>query len=62
MANTRERLMVSIPAEVKREIDAVKQREFYDKSYAELYRQIIRLGLDKMRHEAAKGNRCERAS
>ena len=53
--------MVSIPAEVKSEIDTVKQREFYDKPYAELYRQIIRLGLDKMREEVAKGKRCERA-
>ncbi len=42
-------LMVSIPAEVKSEIDTVKQREFYDKPYAELYRHIIRLGLTKMR-------------
>lgn len=41
--------MVSIPAEVKSEIDTVKQREFYDKPYAELYRHIIRLGLTKMR-------------
>lgn len=44
-----ERLMVSIHAEVKSEIDTVKQREFYDKPYAELYRHIIRLGLTKMR-------------
>lgn len=62
MANTMERLMVSIPAEVKSEVDAVKQREFYDKPYAELYRQIIRLGLDKMKEVAAKEKRCERAS
>lgn len=41
--------MVSIHAEVKSEIDTVKQREFYDKPYAELYRHIIRLGLTKMR-------------
>ncbi len=49
MAKGMERLMVSIPAEVKSEIDTVKQREFYDKPYAELYRHIIRLGLTKMR-------------
>lgn len=62
MANTMERLMVSIPAEVKSEIDAVKQRKFYDKPYAELYRQIIRLGLDKMKEVAEKENWCDRAS
>ena len=62
MAGTMERLMVSIPPEVKSEIDAVKQREFYDKSYSELYRQIIRLGLDRMRETATKEKRCDRAS
>ncbi len=38
MAKTMERLMVSIPTDVKSEIDAVKQQDFYDKPYAELYR------------------------
>lgn len=41
------RLMLTIPEELKQEVDKVKQQEFYDKSYAELYRYIIRLGLDK---------------
>ncbi len=49
MAKGMERLMVSIPADVKSEIDAVKQQEFYDKPYAELYRHILRLGLTQMR-------------
>lgn len=56
MANVMERLMVSIPPDVKNEIDTVKQREFYDKPYAELYRQIIRLGLDKLHEKSAKEN------
>ena len=43
MAKTMERLMVSIPTDVKSEIDAMKQQDFYDKSYAELYRHIIRM-------------------
>lgn len=54
MAKTMERLMVSIPTEVKREIDVVKQQDFYDKPYAELYRHIIRMGLTKMRETAGK--------
>lgn len=45
------RLTVSIPTDVKSEIDAVKQQEFHDKPYAELYRHIIRLGLAKMREK-----------
>ncbi len=54
MVKTMKRLMVSIPTDVKSEIDAVKQQDFYDKSYAELYRYIIRLGLTKMREMAKK--------
>lgn len=54
MAKKMERLMVSIPVDVKNEIDAVKQRDFYDKPYAELYRHIIRMGLTKMRETAGK--------
>lgn len=61
MANTMGRLMVSIPAEMKSEIDAIKQREFYDRPYAELYRQIIRLGLDKMRADASKEEQAAQA-
>lgn len=56
MADIMARLMVSIPAEVKKEIDVEKQKEFYDKPYAELYRKIIRLGLDKMREAGASEN------
>lgn len=54
MAKTMERLMVSIPTDVKSEIDVVKQQDFYDKPYAELYRHIIRMGLTKMRETTGK--------
>lgn len=56
MAKTMERLMVSIPADVKSEIDAIKQQEFYTKPYAELYRHIIRLGLIKMKETSGNKN------
>ncbi len=46
--------MVSIPTDVKSEIDVVKQQDFYNKPYAELYRHIIRMGLTKMRETAGK--------
>lgn len=62
MAKTMERLMVSIPPDVKREIEDVKKQVYYDKPYAELYRQIIRLGLDKMHEKASKKEGCEWAS
>lgn len=48
MSKANGRLMVSVPEDVKNEIDILKQKEYYDKPYSELYRKIIRLGLDKM--------------
>lgn len=48
MVRTMTRLMVSVPYEAKKQIDIIKQRDYYDKPYSELYRQIIRLGLEKM--------------
>jgi len=54
MTNKMERLMVSIPIDVKNEIDTIKQQKFYDKPYAELYRYIIRLGLAKMKETEGK--------
>jgi len=52
-----ERLMVSIPTDVKSEIDTVKQQKFYNKPYAELYRHIIRLGLAKMKETETENQR-----
>ncbi len=57
MSTNMTRLMVSIPQDVKNEIDTLKQKEYYDKPYAELYRQIIRLGLEKM-HENQSEKCC----
>lgn len=54
MANNMTRLMVSIPQEIRNEIDTIKQREYFDKPYAELYRQLIRLGLEKMSEKQLK--------
>ena len=39
------RLMVSITPDIEESIDLIKQKEFYNKSYAELYRQIIKEGI-----------------
>ena len=62
MADTMVRLMGSMPAEGKQEIDIVKQREFDDKPYAESYRRVICLGPDKMRETEVREKRCKRAS
>lgn len=51
------RLMISVPTEVKNEIDTIKQQKFYNKPYAELYRYIIYLGLVKMKELGTQENR-----
>lgn len=54
MATNMKRLMISIPADIENEINNIKQKEYYNKPYSELYRQIIRLGLDKMRESQSQ--------
>ena len=49
MSTTMKRIMLSIPDEVENKIDQLKQEHFYDKSYAEVYRQIIIMGLAAMK-------------
>ena len=39
------RIMITIPPDLAAEIQSLKKK-FYDKPYAEMYRQIIRTGLE----------------
>ena len=40
------RIMITIPPDLEAEIQSLKKEKFYDKPYAEMYRQIIRTGLE----------------
>lgn len=40
------RIMITIPPDLEVEIQSLKKEKFYDKPYAEMYRQIIRTGLE----------------
>ena len=40
------RIMITIPPDLEAEIQSVKKEKLYDKPYAEMYRQIIRTGLE----------------
>lgn len=40
------RIMITIPPDLAAEIQSLKKEKFYDKPYAEMYRQIIRTGLE----------------
>lgn len=48
MATDMKRMMLSLPKELVDEADQVKHRRFYDKPYSEMYRYLIRRGLDAL--------------
>lgn len=63
MATKKKRFMLTIPDDIETDAANVKREMFYDKSYAEMYRQLIRLGLDCIKSkEPPKGKEGERAS
>lgn len=43
----KKRVTFYLDATERRELDRIKQTEFYDRSYSEMYRHLIRLGLEK---------------
>lgn len=58
MSTNMNRVMISVPEDIEKEIERLKQTQFYDKPYAEVYRQIIRLGLEKL-GETKNGDKDE---
>lgn len=62
MANVATRFMITVPVDMAEKAEALKKNIFYDKPYAEMYRQLIQLGMDEIQKKAAKENRCERVS
>lgn len=53
MSNKVHRIVVTVPEEMERDIALIKRRLFYDKTYAQLCRQAIRLGLESLDTEKA---------
>lgn len=63
MSTKNKRFMLTVPDDIEADAAEVKRSLFYDKPYAEMYRYLIRMGLNSLKAEkAAKENRCERAS
>lgn len=62
MANVTARFMLTIPVDMAEKAEELKKNLFYDKPYAEMYRQLIQLGMDEIQKKAAKENGCERTS
>jgi len=45
MATDMKRLTVTVTPEMERNVEELKQKEFYNKPYSELYRHIINAGV-----------------
>ena len=45
------RMMLTIPEDMSRQAEALKQDVFPEKSYAEMYRQLIELGLQNAQEQ-----------
>ena len=42
------RFTLTVPEEMAKETEKLKKEKFYDKSYAEMYRNLIELGLKEV--------------
>ena len=60
MTVKKKRFMLTVPEDVEADAAMVKRELFYDRPYSEMYRQLIRMGLDVMK--AQKEKRRERVS
>ena len=58
MATNMNRIMISVPTDIEAEIDRLKKTTYYDRPYSEIYRDLIRLGMEKM-NEETKGSEKE---
>lgn len=58
MATNMNRIMISVPTDIEAEIERLKKTTYYDRPYSEIYRDLIRLGIEKM-NEETKGSEKE---
>lgn len=48
------RFSLTVPEEIAKETEKLKKERFYDKSYAEMYRNLIEIGLKEMEKKKQK--------
>lgn len=49
METRRRRFVLNLPEELEEEIQVTKEQFFRDTSYSEMYRQLIRAGLEALK-------------
>lgn len=51
MATKNKSLMLTVPDDIASAVADIKRTKFIDKSYAEMYRYLIRMGLDSVKKD-----------
>ncbi len=51
MATNMKRVTISISDNMENDIKTLKRTLFYDKTYSELYRQLLHLGIDSLKEK-----------
>lgn len=54
MEKKKVRLTLNVPEELAVEAEKLKKEIFYNKSYAEMYRELIKMGLREMEKKERK--------
>lgn len=49
MATSMKRFMLTVAPEMERTLDELKQKMFYNKSYSEMYRYILEVGMSAIK-------------
>ena len=57
MATNMNRIMISVPTDIEAEIERLKKTTYYDRPYSEIYRDLIRLGMEKMNEEKKRSEK-----
>lgn len=58
MPTNMNRIMISVPNDIEEEIQQLKKTTYFDRPYSDIYRDLIRLGVEKM-NEKTKGSEKE---
>lgn len=58
MPTNMNRIMISVPKDIEEEIQQLKKTTYFDRPYSDIYRDLIRLGVEKM-NEKTKGSEKE---
>ena len=61
MATNMKRVTISISESMENDIKMLKRTLFYDKTYSELYRQLLHHGIDSLKEKRNEENREDKA-